>query len=472
MSLLPLVMGQAFLPVLHNRDPFILIESPRGCLKTCTILDIIMLRGLQWPGRRWYIWRSSRELLNTTVLPSFEEYILPKWSTVRGMRCVNPGARPGNRRDYVFENGTVVIPVGLDDIQRGTSAEGAGGYLAEGIELDRLDQITALAGMMRQPGVDFHQIMVDANPGPPAHFLNQVAEPIPTALRTVNTREDYARLQEYNQRPATNPLRKWKRIVCKIQDNPHYFDVDKWELTDAGKKYMRSLGTLTGHLHTRWVLGMWKAAEGSVYPNFDDTVETGNVWRTFEIPHDWPLIFGTDPGVNHPWANLWFTISPNETLIQCGEIVVDGKGTDEIVPAVKAYEQKMGWQDREITRYGDPQYCFSMTAHSMTKETIAEQWAKLGLIMHRWPRTGDNMDGMVDAVRTRINAKTFVIMDCCPVTIGAVQSWSFKRNTDGSPAGAKGKDAYEELHKDPNDVIRGIVADGPKFEQSSKWAFA
>lgn len=465
---LRLTMGQAFLPILHNIDPFILVESPRGCLKTCTILDILMMRACKWPGLRWYIWRSTSDLLADTILESsFEPYILPKWSKVPGMRCVNPGARPSNRVEYLFENGSSIVPMGIGDMQKGTSREGAGGYLAEAVELEFKEKALVLSAMMRQPGVPFNQIIVDCNPSAPDHWLNQIAEPIASHLRWVHTREDYDRLQEYNRRPAVNPTDKWKRIVAKIQDNPFYFDLENWKIRERGQRYLeKNLAPYTGHLRDRWVHGLWKAAEGSVYPNFHDE---HNVWPTPPtpdgeaswLPTSWPLYWGIDPGMDHPAAILWMTVTPSGQIIVIEEIVVSGKGTDELVPMVKAIEQRNGWTNRVISRYGDPQYSFSSTA--MSKRTIAEQWRDLGINLHPWPRTGDNMDGMVDAVRTLINTRKLIITANCPKTIAAVQSWSFKRNRDGTPSGAKGKDAYEEGYKDANDVIRGIVALNPRY---------
>src|SRR6185436_20915825 len=82
--------------------PFVFIESPRGSLKTCSILNLLMGRAYIWPGLRWYIWRSTRTLLSTTVLPSFEEYVLPAWADIQGMRLTNPNARPGQRTEYLF----------------------------------------------------------------------------------------------------------------------------------------------------------------------------------------------------------------------------------------------------------------------------------------------------------------------------------------------------------------------------------
>lgn len=446
-------MGHAFHALARCEDSFVLCESNRGAGKTRAILSILMARALAWPGSRWGLFRSTRTRLSETVMTTLEQQVFPAF----GMRV--PGASGAvNRTEYKLSNGSVFLPIGLDDIQRSTSLELAGGYLAEAIEMDRRDAVLSLAGCLRQSGVPFHQLIVDTNPGPPMHWLNQAAEIVPDSLRMVRTQADYKRLQKHNKQPAADPSRRWKRIIARHQDNPGYFDVSNWDWTDQGRKYMKTLDVLSGHLRARWLDGLWKAAEGSVYPNYSEEL---NQWRPLNPPADWPLYFGTDPGFDHPWSNQWFTVAPTNELIVVAEIVTSGMGSPEIVAEIKKLEQARGWTDREITRYGDPQYCFSATA--MSKKTIAEQWSELGLNLHPWPRTGDNMDGMVDAVRSKVNDRSLIICDDCPKTIAAVQSWSFARNNDGSVKGAKGKDAYEEEYKDPNDVIRGIVALGPKY---------
>jgi hypothetical protein len=451
MNLLPVTMGRAFLPLHHFTDPFIFCESPRGCLKTCSILNSLMARAGRWPGSRWYLWRSTRTRLSDTVLRSFEEYVIPAWSEVRGMRLMNPHAGPSHRSSYVFENGSEFIPVGLDDIQRGTSAEGAGGYLAEAIELDRPDQALALAGMLRQPGVPFHQIIVDANPGAPGHWLNQIAESIDPKLRRVETQADYLRLQEYNQTPAVDPLSRWKRIVAKIQDNPHYFDVGAWKYTDAGESYLKTLGVLKGHLRRRWIDGDWISAEGSVYPEFD---EHRHVMTPFRIPKEWPQYVGLDPGYDHPCAILWFAVAPNGCVYVVDELYRGGLSVVD-----HARDIRLRNAGRTVQRYyADPQHAFSRTAQS--PRSIAAQLKDCGLTFVPWPRTGGNEETMVEAVRKRLISDRLKVFATCVNTIREFQSWSYKRTATGElPAG---EDKFEDRDNHTMDCVKGVLATNPK----------
>lgn len=448
-------MGQAFLPLFGNTDPFILVESPRGALKTCSILNVLMSRAARWPGKRWYIWRSTRALLSTTVLPTFEEYVIPAWDAVKGMRLLNPNARPTQRSEYIFENGSVFLPVGMDDILRGTSAEGAGGYLAEAIELESKDRATALVGMMRQPGVPFHQIMVDVNPGHPNHWANTSCEPIEPSLRHVSTRDDYDRLQEYNRRPTVNPLALWKRLVARVQDNPFYFDVEAWEFTQDGKDYMRALGTLSGHLEARWVRGEWVAAEGSVFGA--DFSESRNVVDDFEPPAHWPVWISIDPGYDHPCSVGFYTVAPNGCRYRFDEIYV----RRESIAAVARMIQERG--RIVLSTYLDPRHGFMRTQQS--PRTIAEQFGDAGIVCEPYPRvSGSEFDASVNAHRIALARDEFKICRRCKSGIMEHQSWSYKRNAQGEQL--TGDDAYADRDNHSIDESLGWERTNPTFTPS------
>lgn len=452
-----ITVSEAFIPLYTNTDPFVLVESPRGCLKTCSILHVLMARAAKWPGLRWYIWRSTRALLSTTVLPSFEEYVIPWWADVQGMRLLNPNARPTQRSEYIFSNGSVFLPIGMDDVLRGTSAEGAGGYLAEAIELDRLEQATALVGMMRQPGVPFHQIIVDANPGPPGHWANQIAEDVPAGIRRVESRADYERLQEHNRKPAADPIHRWKRIIAKIMDNPHYFDADAWQMKPEGEGYLRGLGTMSGHLYKRWVLGDWVSASGSVFPEFS---EERNICQPFPWPADWPVYVGYDSGYDHPTAVVFYGISPTGRVFIVDEIHESGQSLDQVAGPIKDRQPKYNI----VRMYADPRSVWSRTAMA-SGVTIADYMLKRhNLHFMRWPAaSGKDKENQVEAVRNLIRSEKLplTVFKTCPKTIAEFQSWSFKRTASGDlPAG---DDQYEDRNNDSMDAIMGVCASNPRY---------
>ncbi len=457
-----LVMGRAFLPLFHNRDKFVLVESPRGCLKTCTILHKLMSRAAQFPGLHWYLWRSNRSLLSTTVLPSFEKYVIPFWHNVRGMRLLNPAARPTQRSEYIFENGSVFIPCGLDEILRGTSSEAAGGYLAEAIELHNSDQATVLSGMMREPGVDYHQIIVDVNPGAPDHWTNHITEQVDNSIRRVRCREDYEILQQHNTTPAVHPIEQWKRIIAKIIDNPFYFDADLWKSKPAGDSFLEGLGVLSPHMKARWIDGEWKAAEGGVFPEFE---EEKHVVSDFAIPKDWPVVLACDPGYAHVLAIAIVAVAPNGRLYLIGERVVAQQTIPQHAAWMTQYEKDHAFIIRQ--KFGDP--------HDMFKHTLdgngvskAEQFAKLGQRFTPAPSAQNNaqVSDQVELIRTKLvtnlsdGAPSMQVFRSCKYMISSFQSWMYKKNTRGELAP---DEQYEEAYKDEMDAVRMIVASGPTF---------
>lgn len=442
-------IGRSFLPLFHNRDPFILVEGPRGTLKTVSHLHLLMSRAAQFPGLKWYIWRSTRALLSTTILPSFEKYVIPVWHTVRGMRLMNPAARPTQRSEYIFENGSVFLPVGMDDVLRGTSSEGAGGYLAEAIELDTRDQATALAGMMREPGIPFHQIIIDVNPGSPGHWANHAAEPVSDTIRSVRNVQDYARLQRHNCTPAANPQKLWKRIVTKIQDNPHFFDLPKWKYTESGAEYLKNLGALSGHLRARWIDGVWQAAEGSVFPEFR---EEWHVVQPFAIPPDWPQFLGIDFGYDHPCAVVWLTIGPAGTVYVIDEIYRGGMD----IPTVASEMKQRNARRNIVAQFADPRDGWK---HTMGQPIpLSQQLADAGLgHFIKWPAArGEGKTAQVENVRRYLSSHRLKVFRTCPHTIQEFQSWSFKRDTKGIQLA--GDDQYEDRNNDAMDVIAGMLA--------------
>ncbi len=118
------------------------VEGNRGSAKTRSILTILILRALRWPKSRWALWRSSRSRLTETVLETLETQVLPLFA------MSVPHVQ--NRTRYTLPNGSMLIPIGLDDIYRGTSAQFAGGYLNEGIEIGTLAEVESLISTLRQ----------------------------------------------------------------------------------------------------------------------------------------------------------------------------------------------------------------------------------------------------------------------------------------------------------------------------------
>src|SRR5690348_2197939 len=103
-------IGRAYKPLLTCRDPFVFIEGPRGTAKTRSILTILVARLLAYPGSRLLLCRRTRVDLSKTVLVTLEEQVFP----ALGMQ-VPGGAHRENRSEYSLSNGSMILPVGIDE---------------------------------------------------------------------------------------------------------------------------------------------------------------------------------------------------------------------------------------------------------------------------------------------------------------------------------------------------------------------
>jgi hypothetical protein len=455
-----LVIGASYIPLLDGtlQDQFVLIESRRGTGKTRAILTVMVARALQHPGSRWLIVRSSRTRLTDSAIATFVDQVLPLF----GLPV--PACSREQISTYTFpadRGGAQFIFQGLDDPNRQQSVECAGVYVVEGVEIHSIDVITALAASMRQacvPPLPFFQCIVDCNPGAPGHSLNQVAEAAGDDLRIVATKEQYQRVLEHNRAPA--PEGKWKRIITHHADNPGYFDVVKWIWTKAGEQYLKTLSFLTGYLRNRWLYGLWSAAEGVVFPEFDESI---HVVEDFAPPADWPWFVGWDPGFAHPTGIPWVCVDPLGDLYVGDEIYEGGKSIAQHAETV--LKKCVG---RTIRRkFGDPHEFFSRRAQG---ESCAVQASNAGLGTFT-PWAAQEKTAMVNAYRQLLqNSVTLAqtgqrkgvclyVMRRCKNTIMEHQSWAFKKNAKGElPEGdEKYEDANNHLVGDP---LVGMVATG------------
>ncbi len=90
-----------------------------------------------------------------------------------------------------------------------------------------------------------------------------------------------------------------------------HFELD--DNTHLTKEYVENLKASTpqGMWYNRKIKGMWVAAEGIVYENYDKEI---HVIEPFNIPDDWERIRGIDFGYVHPFVMLWGAIDNDGRL--------------------------------------------------------------------------------------------------------------------------------------------------------------
>lgn len=484
-------IGAAYKSLLHFQNRVLFFDGNKGSGKTFAILCALYLRALQYPGSSWALWRSTRTRLSDSVMKTLETQVFPAF----GLRFVGGSDRSHRSHYKIIDpqtgawNGSTFVPIGLDDINRSQSQEFAGGYLNEGIEIETEDEVQALIGTLRETTVPFNQLIIDTNPGPPGHFLNKKSEDVSKSLRKLpENREEYDRIQEHNQAQSVDPLNRWKRIICGHEDNPGYFDVKAWTLTDMGKRYVEeTLEGYTGTMRKRYLLRLWASAEGSVFPEFD---EDRHVIKPFNIPPTWPCVLGKDPGRDHPDVTLVAAVAP-------AFIMVNGKKrhrlyiawesvTGKSIGRPSTIEQDCKTIDREasprfriIKKLGDPHMMFSETKFHPTGKSIADQMKEYGHVFVPGPAAHNQKEicDQAELIRTLLitnhpddKKPMLQVFKCCQRTIEVCfQSLSYERNASGSVT--KGDDKIQTLKDDEFDALRQIVASDPQFEQPSAWSF-
>lgn len=425
-------------------DSEVLLEGRAGTGKSIGWLTKAHVTARMYPNSRQLILRAYRANLTESVIPTFEDKVLgPTHPMVTGHSRKN-------RHSYRYPNGSEIVLAGLDMPGKTFSTEWDRVYINEATEITQ-DAFELLFRSLRNFKTPYHQIIADCNPGAPGHWLNQRATPAGDKLRDVQDRGSYERLQKFNHGKQREGMR---RLIGCHQDNPFYFDLTKWDFTKQGKEFLANLAKMSGHNLQRMLKGRWVAADGVVYPEFD---ETRHIITPFKVPSDWPMYVGIDPGYDHPCAILWFAIGYDNTYYIIDELYRGGLAVKQHAEDIK--KKNPGRTIRGY--YGDPQMSFSSTMYANDGETISEQFSKHGISMFPWPRTGNNAQPMVEAVRERLNLDTLKVFRNCANTIREFQSWSFKRTSDGQVP--KGDDAYEDKDNDAMDVVKGLVAMNFKF---------
>jgi hypothetical protein len=436
--------------------PEILVEGRAGTSKTTGILCKLIDDCERYPGCRVLIVRETRVSLTESVLVTFDRLVQP------GHEAYSDTQR-ANRRANNFRNGSTIVWGGLDSPEGLFSTEWDRIYVAEATET-KLEAWDLFGRAMRNNRTPYHQRIADCNPGPPSHWLNQRATPAADAMRdSWKTRQAYDRLQQFNHWQDQNG-RSMRRLISVHPDNPGYWDKDAWDWTPFGREYVNTtLASMTGHRRARMFDGRWKAAEGTVYPEFD---EAKHVIDPFPIPREWPCTLTEDPGFDHPTAIVNGAIAPNGRLYICAEIVRREATIEQDALEIK---RSILPNFNVVKMLGDPHYMFSRTKHS-SGETIADQMRKHGLHFVPAPAAANQTQiaAQVEMVRTGLTTlgsdgrPMIVVFRSCPRVISGFQTWGYERDGKGQLKG--GEDRFEDIGDDEMDCVRMIVASRPRHE--------
>lgn len=190
----------------------------------------------RYPNSKMWIIRKTRAELTTTMLDVFENYVLP------GTHYFLNGPNRAHRTSYQYRNGSEIYLGSLasqEHWQRIMGSEVNFILVDEATALTQ-DEWESLITRLSRRGTPYNQIAATCNPAFETHWL-------------------WKRFQEG----------KIHRIQSTLKDNPVFWSVERQDWTIAGRRYLKALEGLSGVKRKRLVDGIWCAAEGQVFPEFE-----------------------------------------------------------------------------------------------------------------------------------------------------------------------------------------------------------
>ncbi|MGW3428891.1 phage terminase large subunit [Streptomyces melanosporofaciens] len=273
------------LDVMHCRAPEVLMSGPAGTGKSRACLEKLHLLALANPGMRGIIVRKTLASLGSTALVTWREWVAKEALAAGIVRWY--GGSPQESPQYRYSNGSVITVGGMDKATRIMSSEYDVAYVQEATELTETDW-EAITTRLRNGRITFQQLMADCNPDVPHHWLKRRCDAGRTTM-----------------------------LLCRHEDNPVLFEPTTGAITDRGRDYIAKLDALTGVRHQRLRRGLWVAAEGLIYEDFDPSV---HLVDRFTIPDSWTRWWTVDFGFTNPFVLQMWAEDPDGRLFLYREI--------------------------------------------------------------------------------------------------------------------------------------------------------
>lgn len=276
-----------------------LMSGPAGTGKSRACLEKLHLMMLLNPGARALIVRKTLASLGSTALVTWRRFVIAEALETGDTWFYGGSAQ--EPAQYQYTNGSSVVIGGMDKATKIMSSEYDVIYVQEATELTTNDW-EALTTRLRNWKIPFQQLIADCNPDVPHHWLKQRADSGATEL-----------------------------LESRHEDNPTLYE--NGAPTERGAKYLAVLDALSGVRHARLRRGLWVAAEGLVYEEWDPAV---HLVDRFEPPASWVRWWGVDFGFTNPFVCQMWAEDPDGRLFLYREFYQTRRTVDQHAKAILA----------------------------------------------------------------------------------------------------------------------------------------
>ena len=286
------------------KDREVLLHGPADTGKTRVCLEKLHALCLKYPNCHAIIARRFRSDLKESSIFVLMEYVYENDPGKCGVTVVG-GKNP---REFHYANGSRIISKGLDEPQGTLGGAYDFAFVSQAEELNE-SQWNILASRVsgRAGNSPYPQLMADANPGPPYHFLMHRKSITPFKSRHIDNPEIYDQ--------STRRTLESGEVVADILE------------TGAGR--IETLEQLTGIEYERLFLGNWAAAQGRVYDDFDpdihvcDPVEDGG-----------ERFLSIDFGFTNPFVCQWWHVDFDYRMTLTREIYHTGLLIEDVAEEI------------------------------------------------------------------------------------------------------------------------------------------
>ena len=281
----------------NHRGLEVLLAGGADTGKSRVCLEKVSAFCMHYPGCHSLLVRRHRSDMRDTTIRSLVETVYDGSPESFGVQVVG-GKNP---QEFHYNNGSIIRIRGMDDGSKALGGEYDLIFVSQAEELNESQwNVLSTRATGRAGHTPYPQLLADANPGPPTHFLKH---------------------------------RESLHFIASLhKDNPDLYNQETGLLTEKGKLRMQPLLNLTGVERQRLLEGIWAAAEGIVYDDFRPEL---HMLSEDEVPVGGERLLVVDFGFTNPLVCQWWYVDPNGRMILTREIYETGLLVEDLAKLIK-----------------------------------------------------------------------------------------------------------------------------------------